>query len=155
MRYVRCAIRNQSHDDREANVVPHVNEAEAEALWRLVDVPFDQLDALPFGAIVVDADGTIVAYNQYESRLARKDRDAVIGKNFFRDLAPCTAVKEFEGRMQAFIRNKTAFTERFNYFFPFAHGPVDVLITFLKLRGKAQVLIAVERIDGAPPAPTA
>jgi photoactive yellow protein len=128
-------------------VVERVNGAEAEALWRLVDVPFDQLDVMPFGAIVVDANGGIVAYNQYEARLARKDRDAVIGKNFFRDVAPCTAVQAFQGRMHAFIRSKHRVSERFNYFFPFAHGPIEVTITFIKLRGKDQTLIAVERVE--------
>ncbi len=134
-----------------------VNEAEAEALWRLVDVPFDQLDALPFGAIVVDPNGRIVAYNQYEARLVRADREAVIGKNFFNDVAPCTAVQAFQGRMQEFIRGKSRVSERFNYFFPLVRGPIEVTITFLKLRGKNQILIAVERadpaasIDGADP----
>ncbi len=126
-----------------------VNEAEAEALWRLVDVPFEKLDGLPFGAIVVDLAGRIVAYNQYEARLARKERDAVIGKNFFRDVAPCTAVQAFEGRMQTFARSKHKVSEQFNYFFPFAHGPLEVKITFLKLRGKGQILIAVERLDSS------
>jgi photoactive yellow protein len=125
-----------------------MNEAEADRLWRLVDVPFEELDAMPFGAIVVDLAGGILAYNQYEARLARKDREAVIGKNFFRDVAPCTAVQAFEGRMRSFVKSKDRVSERFNYFFPFAHGPVEVIITFLKLRGKDQILIAVERIDG-------
>jgi photoactive yellow protein len=134
--------------------VPCVNETESAALWRLVDVPFEKLDALPFGAIVVDLSGTVVAYNQYEARLARQDRDAVLGKNFFRDVAPCTAVKSFEGRLLTFASGKKTVGERFNYFFPFAHGPVDVTITFLKLRGKDQILIAVERIE-TPPADAA
>jgi len=129
--------------------VERVNEAEAEALWRLVDVPFAQLDEMPFGAIVVDSTGTIVAYNQYEARLARKDRDAVIGKNFFRDVAPCTAVQAFEGRLRSFTRGRHQVSEKFNYFFPFSHGPIEVIITFIKLRGKDQTLIAVERTDGA------
>lgn len=128
-----------------------MNDIELEALWRLVDVPFEQLDALPFGAIVVDFDGTIVAYNQYEARLACQDRDAVLGKNFFRDVAPCTAVRTFEGRIRGFARRKNAVGERFNYFFPFVHGPVDVTITILKLRGKDQVLIAVERTQTNSP----
>jgi photoactive yellow protein len=132
--------------------VPRVNETEAETLWRLVDVSFDKLDALPFGAIVVDLNGTIVAYNQYEARLARQDRDAVLGKNFFQDVAPCTAVRSFEGRMLTFASGKKTVGERFNYFFPFAHGPVDVTITFLKLREKDQILIAVERIEPPPAA---
>jgi photoactive yellow protein len=126
-----------------------VNQTEAEALWRLVDVPFEQLDSMPFGAIVVDLAGDIVAYNQYEARLARQDREAVIGKNFFRDIAPCTAVQAFEGRMDVFARTKARVSERFQYFFPFAHGPVDVTITFLKLRGKDRILIAVERTTPA------
>lgn len=129
-----------------------VNDFDPEALWRLVDVSFDELDAMPFGAIVVDFAGGIVAYNQYEARLARKDRDAVVGKNFFRDVAPCTAVQAFEGRMQAFIRSRDAVSERFNYFFPFVHGAVEVTITFIKLRGKDRILIAVER-TGAPSTP--
>jgi photoactive yellow protein len=128
-----------------------MNETEAAALWRLVDVPFEHLDALPFGAIVVDLNGVIVAYNQYEARLARQDRDAVLGKNFFRDVAPCTSVRAFEGRMLSFAAGKEAVGERFNYFFPFAHGPVDVTITFLKLRGKDQILIAVERTEAPAP----
>ena len=128
----------------------HVNEAEAEALWRLVDVPFEELDALPFGAIVVDTGGKIVAYNQYEARLVRADRDAVIGKNFFLDVAPCTAVQAFQGRMQQFVKSKDRVSERFNYFFPLVSGPIEVTITFIKLRGKNQILIAVERTD--PPA---
>ncbi len=127
-----------------------MNDADAEALWRLVDVPFDQLDSMPFGAIVVDAEGGIVAYNQYEARLARKDRDAVIGKNFFRDVAPCTAVVAFQGRMQSFIRSKHQVSERFNYFFPFAKDPIEVTITFIKLRGNDQILIAVERVETRP-----
>jgi len=126
------------------------NESEAERLWRLVDIPFDQLDKLPFGAIVVDLGGRIIAYNQYEARLARQDRDAVIGRNFFRDLAPCTAVARFEGRMQGFVKAKDRVSERFDFFFAFAHGPVEVSITFLKLRQRGQVLIAVER--SGPPA---
>jgi photoactive yellow protein len=125
-----------------------MDEAEADRLWRLVDVPFEELDGMPFGAIVVNLAGGILAYNQYEARLARKDRDAVIGKNFFRDVAPCTAVQAFEGRMRAFVKSKDRVSERFNYFFPFAHGTVEVIITFLKLRGKDQILIAVERLDG-------
>jgi photoactive yellow protein len=123
---------------------------EGERLWRLVNLPAQELDEMPFGAIVVDYDGTIIAYNQYEARLARKDRDAVIGKNFFRDVAPCTAVQAFEGRMRTFVASKEQVSETFDYFFPFAHGSVDVTITFLKLVGKKQILIAVERTDKVP-----
>ncbi len=130
-----------------------MNEAgDGDRLWRMIDIAADRLDDLPFGAIVVDHSGTIVAYNQYEARLARKERDAVIGRNFFRDVAPCTAVQAFEGRMRTFIGTNATVSESFDYFFPFAHGSVDVTITFLKLPGKKQILIAVERTEKLSPA---
>ncbi len=119
-------------------------------LWRLADLAPSQLDDLPLGAVVIDTDGTISAYNSYEAELSRLDPQRVIGRNFFRDIAPCTAVKAFEGRMRDFMRSKEQVSETFDYFFPFAHGPVDVTITFLKMPDRKSILIAIERIGTAP-----
>ncbi|MGB8267780.1 MAG: PAS domain-containing protein [Candidatus Velthaea sp.] len=121
--------------------------SEAARLWRLTDVAPERLDDLPFGAVIIDYDGTIVGYNEYEARLAHKDREAVIGLNFFRDVAPCTGVQAFEGRMREFLKLPDHVSESFDYFFPFIHGSVEVSITFIKLAGKKQILIAVERVD--------
>lgn len=118
-------------------------------VWRAYDLPLERLDELPFGAIVIDAKGTIVEYNEYERRLAHLERDAVLGKNFFRDVAPCTGVQAFEGRLRSFLRTNDRVSETFDYFFPFRHGAVTVEITFLRLPQKGQILIAVERKDGA------
>jgi photoactive yellow protein len=115
--------------------------------WRLEDIAQPALDGLPFGAIVVDYEGTIVAYNDYEARLSRRDRERVIGRNFFRDVAPCTAVQAFEGRMKSFVKSKDRVSTAFDYFFPFLHGRVEVTITFIKIVERRQVLIAVERVD--------
>ena len=62
----------------------------------------EELDALQFGVICLDREGKILRYNLAESRLARLDRAQVLGKNFFRRVAPCTATPEFEGRVRAF-----------------------------------------------------
>jgi len=118
-----------------------------ERLWRLADLAPAQLDELPMGAVVIDAAGTISAYNSYEAELSRLDPARVIGRNFFRDIAPCTAVKEFEGRMRDFMRTKDAVSESFDYFFPFAHAPLDVTITFLKMPDRKSILIAIERSE--------
>jgi photoactive yellow protein len=118
-------------------------------LWRALDLPLERIDELPFGAIVIDPDGTIRAYNEYETRLSRLEREAVLGKNFFRDVAPCTAVQAFEGRMRTFLETSDRVSESFDYFFPFAHEAVTVEITFLRLRQQGQILIAVER-ESAP-----
>lgn len=119
-------------------------------LWRVLELPLERLDELPFGAIVIDPDGTIAEYNEYETRLSHLERDAVLGKNFFRDVAPCTAVREFEGRLRAFLRTSETVSESFDYFFPFRHGTATVEITFLRLTRRRQILIAVERKDRSP-----
>ena len=119
-------------------------------LWRLADLAPSQLDDLPLGAVIIDRDGTISAYNSYEAELSRLDPQRVIGRNFFRDIAPCTAVKAFEGRMRDFMSSKEQVSETFDYFFAFAHGPVDVTITFLKMPDRKSILIAIERAEKTP-----
>ncbi len=118
---------------------------EDSGVWRAFDLPLERLDELPFGAIVIDAKGTILEYNEYERRLSHLERAAVLGKNFFRDVAPCTGVQAFEGRLRTFLGTNDRVSESFEYFFPFRHGAVTVEITFLRLPKKGQILIAVER----------
>jgi photoactive yellow protein len=63
---------------------------------------------LPYGVIQLKGEGTVVGYNKTEASLSKLDPARVVGKNFFRDIAPCTAVKEFAGelaKMRAFGAN--------------------------------------------------
>lgn len=48
------------------------------------------LDAADFGIVRMEADGTVLAYNTYESRLSGLSPDGVVGKHFFTQVAPCT-----------------------------------------------------------------
>ena len=70
---------------------------------RIDALPDADLDALPFGVICVDRTGRILRYNLAESRLARLDRRQVLGRNFFRTVAPCTQTPAFEGRFRLFV----------------------------------------------------
>lgn len=65
------------------------NLQELEKITRMLP---HELDALPFGAIRLDKDGTILSYNMTESKLTGRDPKKVIGRNFFEDVAPCTNV---------------------------------------------------------------
>jgi photoactive yellow protein len=118
-------------------------------LLRAADMSPERMDELPFGAIVIDAAGTILRYNQFESQLAKLDAQRVIGKNFFRDIAPCTAVKAFEGRLEDFVASDERMSVTFDFRFAFAHGPVDVAVTFMKMHGEDTFLIAVEHLPSA------
>ncbi len=58
----------------------------------------EELDALPYGAIKLDRQGTILSYNASEARLSGRTPESVIGRNFFTEVAPCTQVREFYDR---------------------------------------------------------
>ena len=117
----------------------------------LFDLSETEIDALPFGLIAVDLDGTIAQYNAYESRLARLAKERVIGRNFFRDVAPCTAVKEFRGRFERFAGEEGDGAESFDFAFPFAFGKQYVNVTFLRsAKNRGTIKILVNRYDEQP-----
>jgi photoactive yellow protein len=107
----------------------------------------DEIDDLPFGLIAVDHAGNIEQYNSYESRLSRLPKERVIGLNFFRDVAPCTAVQAFQGRFERFVQEDGDGAESFDFVFPFAFGRQHVNITFLRNGKSKQVKILVNRYD--------
>jgi photoactive yellow protein len=114
---------------------------------QLFELPEADIDDLPFGLISVDAAGTIEQYNAYESRLARLSKERVIGRNFFSDVAPCTAVQEFKGRFERFVKESGDGAESFDFVFKFAFGRQHVNITFLRSAKNQQIKILINRFD--------
>lgn len=49
-----------------------------------------QLDTLPFGVVQLDDVGAVLQYNSFEERFAKRRRADVLGKSFFKEVAPCT-----------------------------------------------------------------
>lgn len=103
-----------------------------------------ELDALPFGVICLDPEGKVLRYNLAEARLARLDRAQVVGKSFFRRIAPCTATPEFEGRVRAFFAG-TQPLERFGYLFDFKFGAQQVEIELVRVPVNDRVYLLVNR----------
>ncbi|MBI1380538.1 MAG: phosphonate transporter [Planctomycetaceae bacterium] len=66
-------------------------------LARLPEVPQVELDAVPHGAVRLDEDGRVLAYNSFESKLSGIAPGSALGRDFFRDLAPCTNNSLFRG----------------------------------------------------------
>lgn len=98
-------------------------------LYRRIDsISARELDALPHGAIKLDKDGRVLRFNQYESRLSGLPADEVIGRNFFKEVAPCTDVQEFHGRFARGVRERRLH-EKFRYHFAFKKQPRNVLVT--------------------------
>jgi len=67
-----------------------------------------ELDSLPYGVIQLDAQGTVLRYNAYEEGLSGLTRQKVVGKNFFKQIAPCTDMQEFYGRFREGGRSRRA-----------------------------------------------
>lgn len=109
-----------------------------------------ELDALPFGVICLDPEGKVLRYNLAEARLARLDRAQVVGKNFFRRIAPCTATPEFEGRVRAFLASTLA-VDRFAYLFDFKFGAQQVEIELVRVPANDRVYLMVNRQQFAGP----
>jgi len=86
-----------------------------------------QLNELTFGAIEVDATGLILQYNATEGAITGRDPKAAIGKNFFRDVAPCTNRPQFKGVFDAGIKSGDLNT-LFEYVFDYQMKPTKVKI---------------------------
>jgi photoactive yellow protein len=102
-----------------------IDRAEIERIHGLGE---HELDLLPFGAIRLDKEGAILAYNRTEADLSGRRRENVLGKNFFTDVAPCTNVQEFAGKFREGVRNGTLHTV-FPYIFDDQMVPRNVWVT--------------------------
>lgn len=58
------------------------------------------IDNLAFGLIQLDRDGRILRYNAAEADIANLDQEGMVGRLFFKDVAPCTRTDVFEGRFR-------------------------------------------------------
>ena len=88
----------------------------------LSGVDADLLDALPFGAIQLTGDGVITGYSRGESALSGLAAKQVIGKHFFRDVAPCASVKEFAGKFAELRAGGEGGRAKLRFVFKYARG---------------------------------
>jgi photoactive yellow protein len=64
-----------------------------------------EINNLAFGAVQLDAKGVILQYNMAEGAITGRDPKAVIGKNFFTEVAPCTNTPAFKGAFDAGVKS--------------------------------------------------
>ncbi|MET0855379.1 MAG: photoactive yellow protein [Telluria sp.] len=90
-----------------------------------------ELNGLAFGAIQLDATGKIIHYNAAEADITGRDAASVIGKSFFRDVAPCTNTPKFKGVFDAGVKAGNLNT-MFEYVFDYNMKPTKVKIHMKK-----------------------
>jgi photoactive yellow protein len=96
----------------------------AAALTAMAD---DELDALPFGVVEMDRQCTVLRYNATESRSSGLPPERVVGRHFFRDVAPCS-----DNRLVAQRYALDALDETLGYTFLLRMRPVVVTLRMLK-----------------------
>lgn len=100
-------------------------------------------DRLPLGYITLDAAGTVLAFNAVEARASGLRPEEVVGRDFFRDVAPCTGVKDFAGRYAEMVERGRAAVDTFRYVFRFAGGErlVQIYLAYLPWRREGLILV--------------
>ena len=97
----------------------------------LKNMTADQINDLPFGAIELDRVGTILRYSTVEGEITGRDPKAVIGKNFFSDVAPCTNTPRFRGEFDRGVQENHLET-MFEYVFDYEMKPTKVKVHMRK-----------------------
>lgn len=128
---------------------PAVSTGSIEA-YRLDHCTDAELDKLAYGVIALDAEGIVLRYNQYESRLARLDRNQVLGQSFFRDVAPCTQSAEFEGRFNEYVQGGSRSPIRFPYLFDFRFGAQQVMVELVRPSDLDRYYLLINRTEFRP-----
>ena len=108
-----------------------------------------EIDALPFGVVQVDARGTILLYNAAESRFSGRAAADVIGRDFFRSVAPCTNLPAFRGRFLDGVR-RGQLDHTLEFVFGF-EPPQRVRVTMRSAAEPGRYWLAIEPLGALQP----
>jgi photoactive yellow protein len=107
----------------------------AAGLQALSDV---ELDALPYGVVEMDTDTRVLRYNLTESGSSGLSPDQVLGRLFFREVAPCGDNRHVSRRFQ-----EDSLDETLAYSFSLRMKPVPVTLRLLKAVGSQRMYMLV------------
>jgi photoactive yellow protein len=104
-------------------------------------------DALAFGCVQVDDTGKVLSYNRYESELSGVAPKEAIGRNFFRELAPCTNNRLVFGQFKAGVAAGKLDTT-VAYAFTYKMRPTLVQIRLYRDAATSTNWVLVKRMGG-------
>ena len=93
---------------------------------QLARMSTSEIDQLAFGAIQLDSTGTILQYNETEGAITGRSPAQVIGKNFFKDVAPCTNTPKFNGAFDKVVQDHSSVM--LEYTFDYQMAPTKVKV---------------------------
>lgn len=104
-----------------------------------------EIDGMAYGAIQLDGTGKILFYSAAEGRITGRDPKDVIGKNFFRDVAPCADTPKFAGVFRAGVAAGKLNT-KFEYVFDYKMQPTKVSVHLMKALNGDTYWVIVRRM---------
>lgn len=126
----------------ELNVVAFGKDDIENVLGTMTEV---EINRLAFGAVQLDATGKILTYNAAEAGITGRAAATVLGKNFFRDVAPCTNSPAFKGVFDEGVKAGNLNTI-FEYLFDYNMAPTKVKIHMKKAMSGDSFWIFVKRL---------
>lgn len=125
---------------QESRPTPAFDDAE---LCQHLDDGTVPLDDLPFGLIVMARDGTVTAYNAFESRRAGISPERVLGRSFFLDVGPCTNNYLVAQRYDDAVTADEYLDEQLDFVFTFRMRPTPVRLRLLASPGSPRQYLAI------------
>ncbi|MDT8406728.1 MAG: photoactive yellow protein [Methylococcales bacterium] len=105
----------------------------------------DEIDRMAFGAVELDGNGRILRYNAAEGAITGRDPKAVLGKNFFTDVAPCTNTPKFKGEFDKGVQ-MGFLNKKFEYTFDYNMNPTKVAVHMKKALSGDTYWVFVKRL---------
>ncbi|WP_216851145.1 photoactive yellow protein [Acidisphaera sp. L21] len=103
------------------------------------------IDQLAFGAIQLNAAGLVLGYNATESTITGRRKEAVIGRNFFNEIAPCCNKPAFRGVFDAGVKAGNL-NAMFDYTFDYKMNPTRVKVHMKKAVADDTYWVFVKRL---------
>ncbi len=110
----------------------------------------EELDGLAFGVIELDREGRIVRYNAAEADISGRDQAAMVGRDFFGDVAPCTRGDAFEGRFRAGVESGDLDVQ-FTYTLDYEMAPTEVRVRMRSAEDGDTYWVLITRVAAAVP----
>ena len=128
-----------------SSTIDHVVFGSADIENTMAKLSGKQIDNLAFGAIQLDASGKILQYNVVEGQITGRDPGAVVGKNFFTAVAPCTNTPQFKGVFDKGVKSG-ALNSVFEYLFDYNMTPTKVRVHMKKAISGDTFWVFVKRL---------
>jgi photoactive yellow protein len=101
----------------------------------------NDIDALPFGVVVLDADLRVSDYNRAEETLSGLSKAAVLGRPFFTEVAPCMNNYLIADR----FRSSETTDETISYVLSVRMRPTPVRIRVIQDQARGTRALAIEK----------